>query len=107
MGERQHIVFDKVPDLMTRGDLYEIIRMTIKDSGIPNTYENALFRQLLVEKMNELSPRWPDGQVRGDRLRLNTDMVSKKEMTDAMNQSAVADGHAVIVQMIVDEMEKC
>lgn len=61
--------------LMTRGELYVMIRDTLLEHKELDTAENRVFVQDLINKVLELPARWPSGAPMEQSARLDADLI--------------------------------
>ena len=87
-------------DFIRRGDIYRIIQDTIRSEDVPLTFDNMKFMQKLIER----APRWPDSRVMTQKICLDSDLVLKESMIDAMLPYRTTDDRIRIIQKITDEI---
>lgn len=92
-------------DFITRGALYKIIQNVARIDNISLTYDNIKFLQSLVDKVMEQSPRWPDGRVMTQTIRMDSDLVLKDSMIDSMTRDKTTDDHIKIINKVTEDIK--
>lgn len=72
--------------MLTRGKAYDIIRNCITDTKLNITYDKVKILQQIVDIVMELPACWPDGLPMTQTIRLDSDLICKRDMINALDR---------------------